>query len=354
MYLLKKVYIKMKNISEESNIKICIIMLGLFGDVLLRTPILRSIKNKYPNSVITVVVDKIGYDILYNNPNIDYLIILNRAKKNIFKYIYSKIISQIKIIFSRFDLIIDLYNGNSSKNMLRLSFSKFTIGGKKYFEHYSFKNNFHLTNQLFQTLYDLDLEKNSMSVQPDFFINKTIEQDLLNSAKYLFNKNHYLISLGSGDLKKIIDMSKTFEIVKYLNDVHNLTPLIVLNLGQEFLQENLINDFLIPNKISYIKLDKKSIDEIAVIIKYVKFFIVPDTGLFHLSLALKTPTFCIFTYTLPNLVEPEDCSIIYKSCYKIIHDKDGLQKCTKEIDVSHLIKDLDEFLDEFSDLKKDY
>ena len=102
-------------------------MLGLFGDVLFRTPILRSIKKKFPNSEITVIVDKIGYYVLYNNPNVNNLTIINRNKKNRLNYVWNKIKTQFKIIFSRFDLVVDLYNGSSSRNMARLSFSKFFI-----------------------------------------------------------------------------------------------------------------------------------------------------------------------------------------------------------------------------------
>lgn len=336
----------MKFIEKKENIKICILMLGLFGDILLRTPIVRSIKQKYPNSTITVIVDKIGYDILYNNPNISNIIIINRNKSNLIKYLFSKIYIQFKIIFSRYDLIIDLYNGNSSKNMLKLSFAKIKVSTP--YTNYNFKNNIHLTNQLFQSLHVLNLEQSTMNLEPEFFINHKVEKSILNSLLYLKDNNNYLISLGSGDLKKIIDLEKTYQIIEYLYNSYRLVPIVVLNPGQEFLQLELVNNFLIPNNIDYISLDKKSIDEIAVIIKYSKFFIVPDTGLFHLSLSLKTPTFCIFTHTNPKLVQPENDEIIYKACYKIKEPKEydvfGLENCTKEISFEDIKNYLNSFL----------
>lgn len=339
----------MEFIEKKENIKICILMLGLFGDVLLRTPILRSIKQKYPNSTITVIVDKIGYDILYNNPNISNIIIINRNKSNIIKYLYSKIYIQFKIISAGYDLIIDLYNGNSSKNMLKLSFAKNKVSTQyKKDKNYNFKNNIHLTNQLFQSLHVLDLEQSTMNLEPEFFINHKVEKAILNSLLYLKDKNNYLISLGSRDLKKIIDLEKTYQLIEYLYNNYGLIPMVVFNPGQEFLQSDLINKFLIPNNIKYIGLDEKSIDEMAVIIKYSKFFIVPDTGLFHLSLSLKTPTFCIFTHTNPKLVQPENNEILYKSCYKIKEPKEydlfGLENCTKEISFEDIKNNLNSFL----------
>lgn len=339
----------MKVIGKKENIKICILMLGLFGDVLLRTPIIRSIKQNYPNSNITVIVDKIGYDLLYNNPNISNIIIMNRNKNNLIKYIFSKLYTQFKIIFSRYDLIIDLYNGKSSKNMLNFSFVKNKVSTQYTNDrNYNFKNNIHLTNQLFQSLYVLDLKQITMSLEPEFFINNKVEKFILNSSVYLKDNDKYLISLGSGDLKKIIDLEKTYQLIEYLYNSYRLTPIVVLNPGQEFLQLELINRFLIPNNVNYISLDKKSIDEMAVIIKYSKFFIVPDTGLFHMSLSLKTPTFCIFTHTNPKLVEPDNDDIIYKACYIIKEPKEydvfGLENCTKEISFEDIKNHLDSFL----------
>lgn len=339
----------MKFIEKKENIKICILMLGLFGDVLLRTPIIRSIKQNYPNSNITVIVDKIGYDLLYNNPNISNIIIMNRNKSNIIKYIFSKLYTQFRIIFSRYDLIIDLYNGKSSKNMLNFSFVKNKVSTQYTNDiNYNFKNNIHLTNQLFQSLHVLDLKQSTINSKPEFFINNKVEKFILNSSVYLKGNDKYLISLGSGDLKKIIDLEKTYQLIEYLYNSYRLTPIVVLNPGQEFLQLELVNKFLIPNNVNYISLDKKSIDEMAIIIKYSKFFIVPDTGLFHMSLSLKTPTFCIFTHTNPKLVEPDHDDIIYKACYKIKEPKEydvfGLENCTKEISFEEIKNNLDSFL----------
>lgn len=333
---------------------ICVVMLGLFGDVLMRTPILRSIKKEYPESNITVIVDPIGKELVENNPNVDHIVVMNRNKKNKFKYLYSKVSTQIKIIKSRYELILDLYNGSSSKAMIKISFCKnylgfynnkvFTNMESSYKFSYSFENKLHLTNRLFSYLGYLRLDSNCFDITPEYFFNNKII-----SKKIDFPNNSYLLSLGSGGLEKILDLSKSYELIKYLYDKYSLIPAIISNPGQEFLQDNIIKDYLIPNEVKYIKLDKKSIDEIALIIQKSKFFIVPDTGLFHLSLALKTPTFCIFTYTNPILVKPKD--IIYGSSFKPLspkkYDKFGLEVGTKEINMNEVFQELDSFLKKF-------
>ena len=64
---------------------ICIFMLGLLGDVLMRTPLIREFKKLYPNAKIIVIVDPIGKEVLQNNPDIYEIIVLNRSKKKYFQ-----------------------------------------------------------------------------------------------------------------------------------------------------------------------------------------------------------------------------------------------------------------------------
>lgn len=115
----------MINLREEKIEKICIIMLGLLGDVIMRTPIVREIKKIYPHSNITVIADPIGKEVLKNDPDIDEILVMNRKKKNYLKYLYSKIDIQMKIIIKSFDLMISLYGGNSGNNVAKLSFAKY-------------------------------------------------------------------------------------------------------------------------------------------------------------------------------------------------------------------------------------
>ena len=84
---------------------------------------------------------------------------------------------------------------------------------------------------------------------------------------------------------------------------YNAIPAVLNNPAQEYLQEIFINDFLIPNNLKYIKLKPISIDEVAVLIKKVKFIATPDTGIMHLALALDSYILTAFTFTNPQLVE---------------------------------------------------
>ncbi|WP_260948770.1 glycosyltransferase family 9 protein [Aliarcobacter cryaerophilus] len=324
----------------------------------MRTPLIREFKKLYPNAKIIVIVDPIGKEVLQNNPDIYEIIVLNRSKKDIFKYLYGKIEIQIKMIMKSFDLIIDLYGGSSTYNMTKLSLSKYQIGfksgkiwtNKNFIKNeleINFKNKYHLTNKLFEIFRYFDLKIDNLDTTPFIYTSTESEINIKQYVKSLeCSSNYYLISLGSGGIEKILDMSLTFELIKYIYEKYNMIPAVILNPGQEYLQKQLINDFLIPNNIKHIKLKYLSIEDLAILMKLSDFIIVPDTGLYHMAVAIKIPIYSIFTYTNPKLVEPT--SGIYKLVFeenKILKENENLELKfgTKNIDLFKLLRDFDNF-----------
>lgn len=69
--------------------KILLIQTAFLGDLILTTSFFREVKRKYPNSHLTVVVNKGTESVLEANPYIDRLIPLDKKefKKSILKFI---------------------------------------------------------------------------------------------------------------------------------------------------------------------------------------------------------------------------------------------------------------------------
>ena len=57
-----------------------------------------------------------------------------------------------------------------------------------------------------------------------------------------------------------------------------MVPAVILNPGQEYLQQQLIDDFLIPNNIKHMQLKYLSIEDLAILMKLSDFIIVPGLG----------------------------------------------------------------------------
>ena len=299
-----------------------VIMFGLLGDVILRTPVLRALHDIYPDARITVIVDPIGKEVLAYNHYVNNIIVIDRKKeKNKLKQNWKKLKGILKVRKQKFDLIVNLYNAGSSKLMVQLSGAKYKLG-------FCFKENQTIYNvknecseerlQERQSLYNFmisivePLSDKEYSLKPVFDLD---ENSLKKMDKYLdefeySREKFYLLNLGASKEDKILDNEKYFYIVKCLYEKYGFSPLVIFNPGQEYLQENFINDFLKFSDIPYVKLQKLPLVDIASLIHLTKFIVTPDTGLMHLAMALDNSILAIFTYTHPVFVAPHDDKFI--------------------------------------------
>ncbi len=312
----EKMILKKYTKNEMTNInKIGIIMWGLLGDVLLRTPVIKSLKEIYPNAKISAIVDPIGKLVLEHNVYVDDIILIERNNN------LNKIKGILNIRKENFDLIVNLYNGGSSPLMVFFSNARYKLGfcqQKKKFI-YNIKNDCtkdRLKKEQTLSSYMISiiepLNKKQFSLKPiftisDYTLKKT--KKYLQSFKYDINKI-YTLNLGSGDQDKMLENKKYFQLIKHIYTKHNFIPAIISNPGQEYLQEIFIEDFLKPNQVPYIKLNNLALDEVGSIIKYTKFIITPDTGLMHLAMAFDNFIYTIFTYTHPIFVDPKNNNFI--------------------------------------------
>jgi len=295
-----------------------VIMFGLLGDVLIRTPVLRALKEIYPSTTITGIVDPIGEQILEHNSFIDNILVVDRKKeKNKLKQNLKKIQAILEIRKQKFDLIVNLYNAGSSRVMVQLSGAKYKLG----FCNQKKKNIYNIINECEndrlkdeQTLYNYmisiiePLSDKKYDLKPVFDLDVVSEEKMsryLNKQEYQKDKI-YLLNLGASKEDKILQNEKYFYIVKYIYEQYGYIPAIISNPGQEYLQETLINDFLQNSKVPYIKLPILKLVDIASLIELTKFIITPDTGLMHLAMALDNYILTIFTYTHPIFVDPQN------------------------------------------------
>ena len=101
--------------NPENKIKILVVRLSSLGDVLLTTPVLRALKNKFPSSEIHFLVKPQFTDAVRSNPHISKII----------EYDTSNIFETKKNIKSQnFKIILDLQNNFRSRQITRFVHSK--------------------------------------------------------------------------------------------------------------------------------------------------------------------------------------------------------------------------------------
>jgi ADP-heptose:LPS heptosyltransferase len=320
-----------------------VIMFGLLGDVILRTPVIRALKEIYPNAQITAIVDPIGKQVLEHNRYVNNILTLDRKKdKNKLKQNLKKIQAIMSVRKQKFDLIVNLYNAGSSRIMVQLSGAKYKLG----FCNQKKKNIYNVINECDedrlkdeQTLYNYmisivePLSDKKFDLKPVFDLDAVSMQKMqsfLEDTGYEKEKI-YLLNLGASKEDKILENEKYFYLIETIYQEYGYIPAIVSNPGQEHLQESLVKEYLADTSIPYIKLPTLKLVDIASLINLTKFIITPDTGLMHLAMAFDNYIMTIFTYTHPIFVDPKNEKFI--SVYEHF-DEDKLyqhQNISKEI-----------------------
>jgi len=298
--------------------KIGVLMFGLLGDVILRTPVLHALKDIYPNAKIVAFVDPIGKAVLENNSDVDEIIVIDRKKeKNKLRQNYKKIRAILALRREKFDLLVNLYNGGSSRLMVMFSGARYKLGfcmqeNQKIYniENKCLEDRLKEEQSLYNYMISIvePLSDKNFLLKPLFDLdNESFVkiQNLLEDNIYK-NEKFYLLNMGTSKEDKMLPIEKYFLIIQYIYEKYNYIPLIIANPGQEYLQQELINNYLKNSNIPYIQLPVLSLKEIASLIRLTPFIITPDTGLMHLAMAFDNYIMAIFTYTHPIFVDPKN------------------------------------------------
>ncbi len=270
-------------IKEISDLKkILIIRLSSMGDVLLTTPLIRSIKKQNPNIQIDFVVKSEFFELLKNNP---YL-------KNIYKY--SKEISDkqelIKTLKSNnYERVIDLQNNNRSRQInyrLRKKTFQFNKNNFKKFLLVHFKINRLKKAPLIPVRYakaaGIKLDNEGLEIFTDNIADSRLELNekyigLCPGAKHFTKRwpKEYFIDLG-----KMLETSGYKVALFGSVDESETIKEIESQLGNPL---NLCND---------------SILQTAANMKMCKAIYTNDSGSMHLSCAVDVPVIAFFGSTV--------------------------------------------------------
>lgn len=282
--------------------KICIIKLGADGDVLRTLPIVKAIKDKYPNSEITWVAKGDIIELLRGNSGITKVISLPYEERQ------------------SFDI---LYNFDIDEEACNLAMS---IDAKEKYGFY-FENKYPLAFNVraeyyLNTLFDDYLKKTN---------NKTYQEMMFEVAELSYEKEPYIITLNGEDIKYARNFAEN-------NNIKN-EKLVGIHLGassrwpskvwneerlKEFIRKVKEKDYEIllfggPNEIDWhhklakelenqgIKIFRNNPNntkrEFLSLVSLCKAMICSDSFSLHVSLALQKPTIGLFFCTSPEEVE---------------------------------------------------
>ena len=320
--------------------KILIIRFSSIGDIVLTTPVIRTLKTQVEDAQVHYAT-KIQYkSILEANPYIDKLFFLDAD--------LSKLIGQLRL--EKYDCIIDLHHN------LRTRIIKTFLPGKSFsFNKINFKKwlkvnlnidqlpSLHIVDRYMHTVAPLGVKPDALGL--DYFIPERDEvpREWLPATH---QKNFVAYAIGAQHATKKLPLSRMIELCDRINK-----PIVLLGgtedaeIGealQEFFEETKSLESLeyLPglqklNKktVIYNACGKFNINQSASLIKKASHVFTHDTGLMHIAAAFRKEVFSIWGNTIPEFgMYPyrtkftvfENKKISCRPCSKI-----GYQKCPK-------------------------
>lgn len=298
--------------------KFLIIRFSSIGDIVLTTPVIRCLKQQYPDAEVHYVTKKSYQSLLVNNPYIDKVFTLEKSLNNL--------VSQLKL--ERYDYVIDLHNN------LRTTILKLRLGIKSFsFDKLNFQKwilvkfkknlmpNVHIVDRYMKTVESLGVKNDNKGL--DYFIP---EQDKmpLNWLPENFRNGYAVYAIGGQHKTKKLPLQKMIELCKTIQ-----LPLVLIGGKEDSVisDQLLVNSEQISNGFSTI-LDtcgKCNLNQSASIIQNASIVYTHDTGMMHVAAALKKKVVSIWGNTVPEFgMYP------YQTQYEVIENK-GLhcRPCSK-------------------------
>ena len=282
--------------------KILIIRLSSMGDVVLTSPLIRCIHNKYPDSIIDFVVDKKYSDVLKYNPYLNNIIEYdkNDARHNL----------MIKKKLDTNYTIIDLQNNRRSK-LFRAGLGKIVGAFNKYrlqklalvWLKKDYFNGITIPERYINTASTINIEndnnglevwlpdENNLTIYPP---ENKIYSNTIKTITIVPSATHYTKRWLPEYFVKLIEMiyDKYQEIeINLLGDANDIP---ICNYITSNLNNNLNSKINIINNSGH-----TTILEATQIIDKSDLVISNDTGMLHITSARKVPVIAIYGSTTP-------------------------------------------------------
>lgn len=331
----------MKILIPNSLNKILIVRLSSFGDVILTTPLIKALKEKYKNAYIDFVVREQYCDLLKLNPAINQIYFYENDKKE-------NASLREKIIHNKYDLVIDLQNNLRSRLLLLWLWSPIVR-----FNKHSIKKNLLVK-------FKINLLK-ALPPVPERYI-KTVPGLAANNngLEFYTDKNHNPLLTKEKILIGLCPGSRHFtkmwmkEYFISLGDILNKNGFTVVLFGGKG-DEIICSEISVKIKESINLCNDNDALQTAADMKMCKGIVCNDSGLMHLASAIKIPVVVIFGSTVQvfgfvpyknkNIIL-ENNSLSCRPCSHIgrEHCPKGHFKCITEITPENVFLNIKKFI----------
>lgn len=267
--------------------KILVIRFSSIGDIVLTTPVVRSLKKQLPGVSIHYLTKKSYQNVIEGNPYID--------KLHTFTGSMSSIISELKA--ENFDFVVDLQNNARSHRItgrMRCSAKSFPKHNIRKLVLVCCKMNFlperHIVDRYFEAVKPLGITNDGMGL--DFFIPDEYQFDVHNLPAG-YEEGYIAVAVGATWATKRIPAEKIVEISSQL-----FKPVILLGGKDDMRTAEEIVRQLEGKAINYC--GQFPISTTASIVAQSDCVLTADTGIMHIAAALRKPIASLWGNTVPE------------------------------------------------------
>jgi ADP-heptose:LPS heptosyltransferase len=318
--------------------KILILRFSSIGDIVLTTPVIRSLKTEGEDVRVHFATKEQFYEILVGNPYLDKIHLL---KDNL-----GDLIQELKS--EKFDFVIDLHHNLRTLRVKRALGVKSFSFDKLNIQKWLMVNlkinklpNIHIVDRYMNTLKSFGIKTDALGL--DYFIPEKDEVPL-DWLPTEYRSGYAVYAIGAQHGTKKLPLKRMIELCDRIN-----RPVILLGGKEDFENGEQVARFFEKStedqgdEIILKKLNKKTIvynacgkfsfNQSASIVKKASFVFTHDTGLMHVAAAFKKEVFSIWGNTIPafgmypyrtKFTILENNRIGCRPCSKI-----GFNKCPK-------------------------
>jgi ADP-heptose:LPS heptosyltransferase len=282
--------------------KIAIIHLNQIGDLLFSLPLLKTLRDNYPNAMIHSILKPNLQDLLNDSPYVDEIILRGDTLIDTWKLLKT-------VRRHRYDLLLSLSRSEEclaltalSRAGVKVGFSHFpwdfSLAIKETVEgHNSWYNNRKLLNRL-----NLTVAKNDYTGLLQFH---TSDPGLTLPDKFV------VISPGASRrrLMKAWSHEKFAELIILLREYYQLTPVLIGGRDNQEYNAKIIAAVRrkdSKNTSHLLNLTEASLRSLSLIIKEAQLFVGIDSGFMHIASSLDVPLVGLFGPTDPFYVGPQN------------------------------------------------
>jgi len=315
----------MDNPEKIKNNKILIINLGGIGDMLLSTPALRALKNKFSEAEISMLIARRSYEIAKDLPYIDKIFIFHKRNSPI------SFLRNIATLFilrkAHFDLAINMRTLVSRRSALAIKVimgiinPKIRVGrdteGRGYF--FNIKIPEADIGEKYEMEYDIDTVKALGAQVIDRNIDFKIDRVNQEAVEIILkeegvNRDDIVVGIHPGGEPSrqwpIENFSRVIKKIKGKIDC----KFVITGTGRE---TKIINRLIKMSDIKLINMAGRiSVKELAALINRLHLYIANDTGPMHIAAALRRPLVAIFGPGCVTRFDPRNISdraiVLYK------------------------------------------